>query len=82
MCDVVLLSGISGLLFDSPFLSDFLFLFFYQVLLLFLPCHFSANRPVSFFQKILQYFLLRDRLLQMVLAEQLEGSWYVQLVAV
>ena len=35
------LSGISGLSFDSPFL------FFYLVLLLFLSCHFSANCPFS-----------------------------------
>ena len=39
------LSGISGLSFDSPFLSPFLF--FYLVLLLFLSCHFSANCPFS-----------------------------------
>ena len=39
MSDVTLLSGISGLSFDSPFLSPLLF-FFCLVLLLFLSCHF------------------------------------------
>ena len=43
---VSLLSGISGLSFDSPFLSPFV-LFFCLVLLLFLSCHFSANVPFS-----------------------------------
>ena len=38
--------GISGLSFDSPFLSPLL-LFFCLVLLLFLSCHFSANGPFS-----------------------------------
>ena len=46
MSDVHLLSGISGLSFDSPFLSPLL-LFFCLVLLLFLSCHFSANGPFS-----------------------------------
>ena len=39
------LSGISGLSFDSPFLSSLLF--FCLVLLLFLSCHFSTNGPFS-----------------------------------
>ena len=39
------LSGISGLSFDSPFLSPLLS--FSIVLLLFLSCHFSANGPFS-----------------------------------
>ena len=39
------MSGISGLSFDSPFLSPLLF--FCLVLLLFLSCHFSANGPFS-----------------------------------
>ena len=45
MSDVSFLSGISGLSFDSPFLSPLLF--FCLVLLLFLSCHFSANGPFS-----------------------------------
>ena len=47
MSDVTLLSGISGLSFDSPFLSPVFFVFFCLVLLLFLSCHFSANGPFS-----------------------------------
>ena len=52
MSDVSLLSGISGLSFDSPFLSPLslslsLVLFPCPVLLLFLSCHFSANGPFS-----------------------------------
>ena len=45
MSDVSLLSGISGLSFDSLFLS--LLSFFCLVLLLLLFCHFSANGPFS-----------------------------------
>ena len=50
------LSGISGLSFDSPFLSPLLF--FCTVLLLFLSCPFSC----IFKKKILKYFWLRVRL--------------------
>ena len=52
MSDVTLLFGISGLSFDSPFLSP-LFVFSCLVLLLFLSSDFSANGPFSwlFFQK-------------------------------
>ena len=78
MSDVALLSGISGLSFDSPFLSPLLFFFFCLVLLLFLSCHFSANCPFSrlFFQKTLKYFSLRVRLFCMALVEQLgDDSW-------
>ena len=46
MSDVTLLSGISGLSFESPFLSPLLF-FFSLVPLLFLSCRFSANGPFS-----------------------------------
>ena len=53
--DVSPLSGISGLSFDSALLSPVLF--FCLVLLPFLPYLF-----LNFFQKILQYFSLRDRL--------------------
>ena len=77
MSDVPLLSGISGLSFDSPFLSPLLF-FFCLVLLLFLSCHFSANGPFcSFFlQKTLKYFSLSVRLFSMALFEQLgDDSW-------
>ena len=48
MSDVPLLSGISGLSFDFPFLSPIaVFVSFCLVLLLFLSCHFSANGPFS-----------------------------------
>ena len=46
MSDVSLLSRISGLSFDSPFLSP-LWGVFCLVLLLFPYCHFSANGPFS-----------------------------------
>ena len=45
MSDLTLLSGISGLSFESPFLSCLSFLCL--VLLLFLSGHFNANRPFS-----------------------------------
>ena len=52
MSDLSPLSGISGLLFHSPFLSPLSF--FCLVLMLFWSCHFSANGPFSsFLQKIL-----------------------------
>ena len=44
--DVSLLSAISGLSFDSPFLSP-IAVFFSFCLVLFLSCHFSANDPFS-----------------------------------
>ena len=47
MSDVILLSGISGLAFDSPFLPPLLF--FCPVLLLFLTCPFSGNGPAPDF---------------------------------
>ena len=52
------LSGISGLSFDSPFLSPLLF--FCLVLLLFLSCHFSANGPFSllFFHVVLVFAIM------------------------
>ena len=87
MLHVTLLSGISGLSFDSPFLSPLFFLFFLfflpWLLLLFLSCHFSANGPffwLFFFffllQKTLKYFSLRVRLFCMALVEQLgDDSW-------
>ena len=43
--DVLSQSGISGLSFDSPFLSPLLF--FCLVLLFFPFCHFSANGPFA-----------------------------------
>ena len=57
MSDVSLLSRISGLSFDSPFLSPLIF--FWLVLLLFLSCHFFANGPFSwlFFQKTQIFFV-------------------------
>ena len=56
MSDVTLLSGISGLSFDSPFLSSLL-LFFCLVLLLFLlmvhsPDFFSLQKTQIFFGKV------------------------------
>ena len=48
MSDVNPLSGISGLSFDSLFLSPLLFCL---VFLPFLSCHFSAKVPFSFFQE-------------------------------
>ena len=57
MSDVTLLSGISGLSFDSHFLPPLWF--FCLVLLLFLTCHFSANGPFSclFSQKTQTFFV-------------------------
>ena len=85
--DVSLLSWISGLLFDTPFLSPLLLFFLPIVLLLFLSCYFSADGPFSWLfslQKTLKYFSLRVRLFCMALVEQLgdDGRWYVQLAAV
>ena len=71
MSDVSLLSGISGLSFDSTLLS---------LVLLPSPVTFSAYWPIpkNFFQKILQYFLLGDQLFCMASVQQLGGvSWLV-----
>ena len=73
-----LLSGISGLLFDSPFLSPLLF--FCQVLLLFLSCHFSAYGLVSgfFSHKKLSniFYCIQVRLFHTALVEQLgDDRW-------
>ena len=69
MSDVVFLSGISGLSFDSPFLSP----------LFFLPGPFALSVVsilLTFFQKTLKYFLLRVRLFCKALVEQLgDNSW-------
>ena len=86
LSDVPLLSGISGLSFDSPFLSPvFSFLggsfcvcvCVCLVLLLFLSCHVSANGPFYWlFSRKLKYFLLMVRLFCMALVEQLgDNSW-------
>ena len=70
MLDVILLSGISGLSFDSPFLSPVVALFC-LVLLPFLSCHFS-----DFFSRKLKYFSFRVKLFCMALVEQLgDDSW-------
>ena len=61
------LSEISGLSFDSHFLSPFLF--FCLVLSLFLPRHFSANGPFSW------PFSLRVRLCCIAVVKQLARSW-------
>ena len=77
MSDVSPLSGISGLSFDSDLLSPLLF--FYLVLLLFL-LSFSACSSIflNIFQKILQYFSLRDRHFCMAPVLQLgEDRWSV-----
>ena len=65
MSDVLLLSGISGLSFDSPFLSPLLLLFFSfsfcPVLLLFLSCHcflLMVHSP-DFFPENSQIFFIK-----------------------
>ena len=65
MSDVSPLSGISGLSFDSTLLSPLL-----CFCLVLLPCLSDLFLPagpffLNFFQKILQYFSLRDRLFRM-----------------
>ena len=76
MSDVNSLFGISGLSFDSPFLThvflSFFFVSFFSlsflsfllILLFFLPGYFSANGPFSwlFSSRKLKYFSLRVRL--------------------
>ena len=73
MSDISLLSGISGLSFDSPFLSPVLF---------FLPNPFALSCFVIFLMMVHSpdffpgYFLLRVRLFCMALVEQLgDDSW-------
>ena len=75
MSDVDSLSGISGLTFDSPFLSSLLF--FCLALLLFVPCYFSADDLFTqLFSRKLKHFLLRVRLFCMSLVKQLgDVSW-------
>ena len=71
MCDSTLLSGISGLSFDSPFLSPLLFfclVLLFCLVIFFLSCHFPY-----FFQKILKH--LFSRLFCIALVEQLGDSW-------
>ena len=71
MPDVTPLSGISGLTFDSPFLS--LLLFFCLALLLFVPCYFSADDLFTqLFSRKLKHFLLRVWLFCMALVKQLD----------
>ena len=81
MSDVPFLSGISGLPFDSPFLSPLVFLFCFCFsaqsscsfcLVIFLLMVLSPD----FFKNKSQIFFLRVRLFCMALGEQLEGdSW-------
>ena len=76
MSDVTLLSGISGLSFDSPFLSLLLFFLPSPLALSVLSffCYWSIL--LTFFQKTIKYFLLRVRLFCMALVEQLrDDSW-------
>ena len=74
MSDVFLLSGISGLLFDSPFLSHLLLFFLSSP-----PSPFSleslmVHSPI--FQKTPAFFLLKIWLFCMALIEQLgDDSW-------
>ena len=78
MSDVLLLSGISGLSFDSPFLSPLLLFFsalsscsFCFVIFLLM-----VHSPDIFSEKTLKYFSLRVRLFCMALVEQLgDDSW-------
>ena len=80
MSDVSPLSGISGLSFDSTLLSPLLFICL--VLLPFLSFSASWSFLLNFFQKILQYFSLRERLFCMTPVQQLgEVSWSVVLAA-
>ena len=75
MSDVLPLCGISGLSFDSPFLSPLLF--FCLVSLLFLFGHFFVNGPFSclFPQGTWPTFFVK-RFFCMALAEQLgDDSW-------
>ena len=77
MSDVPLLSGISGLSFDFPFLSPLLFLLPSPLALSVLSCfcYWSILRTF-FLQKTLKYFSLRVRLFCMALVEQLgDDSW-------
>ena len=75
MSDVSPLSGISGLSFDSTLL--FPLLFFCLVLLIFLSYLFSACWFIllNFFQKILQYFSVRDRLFCMACLAARRSRW-------
>ena len=60
MSDVLLVSGISGLSFDSSFLSPLLFFSFCLVLLLFLSCHcflLMVHSPDFFPRKLSNIFL-------------------------
>ena len=85
MFDVSPLCGISGLSFDTTLLSPLLF--FCLVLLLFLSYLFLSAGPFFwiFFQKVLQYFLLRDRFFCMAPVWQLGEAgcwWYLQHAAI
>ena len=79
MSDVFLLSVISGLSFDFPFLSPLFFSLFFSclVLLLFLSCHFllMVHSPDILYSRKLKYFLLRVRLFCMALVELLGDGW-------
>ena len=94
MSYVPLLSGISGLSFDSPFLSPlfFLSLFFFffslpsplalSVLSFFCLCihFFCLSILLTFFQKTLKYFSLRVRLYCMALVEQLQDDSFLNFI--
>ena len=71
------LPGISGLSFDSPFLSPLLFCCL--VLLLFLFGHFSVHSCDVSPENSPAFLLLRDRIFCTAIIEQLEDdSWCVQ----
>ena len=78
MSNFILLSGISELSFDFPFLSPLLFCFSaksscsFCLVIFLLMVHSSA----FFFQKTLKYFSLRVRLFCLALVKQLgDDSW-------
>ena len=76
MYDVLLLSGISGLTFDSLFLSLPPVFCLLVLLLFFLTCHFYANG--DFFSPKIFHFSLRVRHFCLVVAELLgDDSWEV-----
>ena len=76
MSDVTLLSGISGLPFDSTFLSPLLFFLPSPLALFVLFFFLLIVCSPDFFPRKLRYFSLRVRLFCMALVEQLgDDSW-------
>ena len=81
MSDVSPMSEISGLSFDSTLPSPFVL--FCLLPLPYLSCLFSAYWPIllTFFQRILQYFSLRDRIFSIALLQQLGDDDWLMLCA-